>query len=102
MFGLIKYWPWCSGKEALNKYCSLLSLQDGRCAICREPETERDPRKGTLKKLAVDHCHTTGAVRGLLCSACNKILSFALDHNIGILDNMKDYIKPHLVDSEAA
>lgn len=46
-----------------DDYEILLKHQDGRCAICRSPP------KG--KRLAVDHCHTTGRVRGLLCEPCN-------------------------------
>ena len=45
------------------EYDRLLALQGGRCAICRgRPKS---------KRLATDHNHKTGAVRGLLCSRCN-------------------------------
>ena len=44
-------------------YNNLLKKQDGRCAICFDLPTNR--------RLAVDHNHTTGKVRGLLCSKCN-------------------------------
>lgn len=48
------------------EYDALLAAQGGRCAICRaRPKT---------KRLAVDHNHATGAVRGLLCSRCNHDL----------------------------
>lgn len=47
-------------------YDALLTYQDGRCAICRNvPRTIR---------LAVDHDHATGEVRGLLCKRCNHDL----------------------------
>lgn len=52
-----------------NAYQALLDKQGGVCAICRNPETHKI--KGTLSHLAVDHDHTTGAVRGLLCNKCN-------------------------------
>lgn len=48
---------------APGEYAQLLEQQDGRCAICR-----RKPRN---RRLAVDHDHNTGAVRGLLCHTCN-------------------------------
>lgn len=44
--------------------------QGGVCAICHRPETQRNPQGG-IKALSIDHCHATGAVRGLLCSECN-------------------------------
>lgn len=53
-------------------YDAMLLEQDGLCAICQRPETET--RKGTLKRLAIDHCHVTGRVRGLLCSSCNHAI----------------------------
>ena len=45
----------------------MLGAQNGRCAICGRPETEAGG-------LAVDHCHATGKVRGLLCTLCNTAL----------------------------
>ena len=47
------------------QYESILDSQGGTCAICLNPE----PVKGRC--LAVDHCHKTGRVRGLLCGRCN-------------------------------
>jgi hypothetical protein len=48
------------------EYDALLELQGGRCAICR-----RAPKS---KRLAVDHSHSGGEVRGLLCGPCNHDL----------------------------
>lgn len=53
------------GLEA-GEYARLLAEQDGRCAICM--------KRAVRRRLAVDHDHTTGRVRGLLCYFCNKYL----------------------------
>lgn len=45
---------------------ALLAQQGGRCAICQEPITDS---RGFAPH--VDHCHTTGKVRGILCFPCN-------------------------------
>lgn len=68
-----------------EQYAELLSRQGGRCAICRgRPKS---------KRLAVDHDHKTGAVRGLLCSRCNaELLTFA-DHSPQKLWNAYVYLK---------
>lgn len=47
-------------------YSSMVTAQGGKCKICARPASEE--RYGLL---SVDHCHTTGAVRGLLCTRCN-------------------------------
>lgn len=39
--------------------------QDGQCLICEDQEA-----------VAIDHCHDTGRVRGLLCRGCNTLLGF--------------------------
>jgi hypothetical protein len=48
---------------SLEEYNSLFDKQGGVCAICSTPPSTR--------RLAVDHCHDTGKVRGLLCVKCN-------------------------------
>lgn len=60
-----------------NKYCIsleeyelLLQEQNNRCAICKQEESSLG-RSGKILPLAVDHCHLTGRVRGLLCKNCN-------------------------------
>jgi hypothetical protein len=60
-------------------YKDMLSSQGGVCAICAQPETARDPKAGAARAMAVDHCHTSGRVRALLCSSCNTGLGLFRD-----------------------
>lgn len=53
-----------------DEYTAMVEVQDGRCAICRQ-EPVRKSQYGTRYPLHVDHDHTTGQVRGLLCFSCN-------------------------------
>lgn len=50
-----------------EEYADLLAGQGGACAICGAPPPPH-------RRLAVDHCHDTGRVRGLLCGHCNRAL----------------------------
>jgi hypothetical protein len=62
-------------------YDALLQKQGGICAICQLPERVIDARTGEPRRLSVDHCHSTGRVRGLLCGRCNRSIGqFADDH----------------------
>lgn len=57
----------------LGEYEQLFKAQGGKCAICRRAT-------GKKRKLAVDHDHKTGVIRGLLCKNCNyRILGFLGD-----------------------
>ena len=56
----------------LTQYNDLLEKQNGVCCICGNPEVTRLNHSEIVRNLAVDHCHTTGKVRGLLCTACNQ------------------------------
>lgn len=75
----------------LEQYNIMLEEQDGVCAICGNPETAIS-RWGTPLSLAVDHCHETGRVRGLLCRNCNVTLGRAGD-NVELLRSMADYLE---------
>ena len=61
----------------LEWYRETFSKQNGVCAICEQPETAKIRGKGIA--MAVDHCHTTGKVRGLLCTQCNRALGLFRD-----------------------
>lgn len=52
----------------LETYGQMLLQQGGKCAICTNTFGDQKPN--------VDHCHTTGKVRGLLCSPCNIVLGY--------------------------
>lgn len=47
------------------EYTKMLLEQDNVCAICKNVNEK------SKRKLAVDHDHNTGEVRGILCSRCN-------------------------------
>lgn len=50
----------------LEEYNRVLCHQNGRCAICKRPAYDFKTR------LAVDHRHSDGLLRGLLCYLCNR------------------------------
>lgn len=74
-----------------NRYAEILDFQNGVCAICHETETKMNKEQNIPKRLAVDHCHSTGKVRGLLCFDCNSSLGKFKD-SIENLYNAIDYL----------
>jgi hypothetical protein len=58
----------------LAEYENLLAAQNGVCAICQQAETSTDRKLNRPRRLAVDHCHKTDKIRGLLCLACNTAI----------------------------
>ncbi len=75
----------------LEQYDELFKLQRGLCAICKEPEKEQ--LHGVIKRLALDHNHKTGKIRGLLCARCNKKLGFLEDKEF--VELAMNYLKEH-------
>jgi len=61
----------------LEQYEQMFAQQGGVCAICKRPETS--VIKGSLIQLSVDHHHTEGRVRGLLCFRCNALIGTMAD-----------------------
>jgi hypothetical protein len=55
----------------VGTYNDILEQQNGKCAICFKPEHVID-KNGKRRALAVDHCHESKEIRGLLCTNCNK------------------------------
>lgn len=54
-----------------EEYLALAAAQNNCCAMCGDKETSINKKTGRVKLLSVDHNHTTGKVRALLCGACN-------------------------------
>ena len=68
---------------SIEQYEDMLEKQKGVCYLCGEiPKS---------KGLAVDHCHKTGKVRGLLCINCNTMLG-KFERNPSLLGNMQRYL----------
>lgn len=77
----------------IDDYENLYDTQNGICMICGKPEFVKD-QNGRLRKLAVDHCHTTGKIRGLLCTNCNKGLGHFKD-SPELLKSAVNYLDKH-------
>lgn len=74
----------------LEWYNEQSEKQNHVCAICKQPETA--VIKGKLLSLAVDHCHESGTIRGLLCRSCNNAIG-ALKHSEDILLAAIEYLR---------
>jgi DNA-directed RNA polymerase subunit M/transcription elongation factor TFIIS len=86
------------GKRPKCKQCELTYLKN---SYNNNPEKyrkksktwrENNKEKSLNKKLAVDHCHNTGKIRGLLCVKCNKVLGLMKD-NINLFNNAINYLE---------
>lgn len=59
---------------SLEGYNQLFDEQEGRCAICSREQDDEN--------LCVDHCHTSGEIRGLLCRQCNRAIGLLGDDTV--------------------
>lgn len=71
----------------VEEYDALFELQGGVCAICRLTSNIA---------LAVDHCHQTGRVRGLLCNSCNLALGNFKDDPLRLKSALNYLLNPDL------
>ena len=74
----------------LATFRNLLKQQGGGCAICGCKLGMS--RLGRRLRLCVDHCHRTGAVRGILCNSCNNGLGRFRD-DPAMLERAADYLR---------
>ncbi len=61
-----KYWPDRTLAECEAERQRMSDEQQQRCGICKKHESN------FAKRLAIDHNHKSGKVRGLLCYRCNR------------------------------
>lgn len=71
-----------------ERYIFMFKQQGGRCKICGAR-----PKKS--RRLAIDHCHETNKIRGLLCSPCNTALGLFQD-NPELVNTAASYLKGFL------
>ena len=67
-----------------EEYDTILKRQNNVCAICHNIDSGG-------RKLAVDHNHETGEIRGLLCSRCNRGIGFFMD-DVHLLEDAIRYL----------
>ena len=84
-------------KLTLFEYRNLFDEQGGCCVTCKSKldiTAVQVPRSGKRSgtEPVVDHCHTTGEVRGILCFSCNVALGHVRD-NPNTLRAMIEYLK---------
>jgi hypothetical protein len=72
----------------IDDWNEMFEEQQGRCAICDKHQSNEPMR------LHVDHNHTTGQVRELLCSNCNRMLGCAKE-DTEILEKAINYLNKH-------
>lgn len=79
---------------SLGQYEEMAAAQKYKCAICRKPETAISHHTGKPRRLAVDHHHASGAVRGLLCTCCNTAIG-KFGGDIGLMIKAIAYLEHH-------
>ena len=92
--------PSCKGKNAYYKrnygitdadLAAMKKEQDNKCYLCHS-EGFLIGKNNHDEKLAVDHCHSTGKVRKLLCHNCNRALGLFKD-NPELMRRAADYVE---------
>lgn len=68
----------------LGEYDRMLAAQGDVCAICKG-------HCGRERRLSVDHCHSTGRVRGLLCQNCNAAIGM-LKEDVALFFRAVEYL----------
>lgn len=68
-------------------YIKILNTQNGVCGICKKHRLS--PRTSYM---AIDHCHESNYIRGILCNWCNRAIGL-LNEDITVLQNAINYLK---------
>ena len=77
-----------------DEFKTKLENQNHKCSICFKAIGERQSRQHMKNVACVDHNHTTGKIRDLLCNECNWALGL-VEENTDVLNNMIKYVERH-------
>lgn len=92
--GIRKYKEWNLRRKydiGVTDYERMMTAQNNRCAICGKPPAMTNRAN---KSLHVDHDHTTGTIRALLCTQCNHLIGNCME-STGILISAIGYLAKH-------
>lgn len=77
---------WKTYKLEASRYYQMLKNQDFQCAICYRCQTT------DARRLAIDHCHKTDKIRGLICQSCNTALGL-LQESTSVVSSALSYLQ---------
>lgn len=80
---------------SLEDYLKMYQDQQGRCACCGVEENQALYGANKSLNFAVDHCHSTNKVRGLLCNQCNRAIGMLGDTPEALLKAYEYLKKTH-------
>ena len=80
-------------KERSEQYQEMVDEKGECCEICGA-KTGHKSKNGVECRLAIDHCHKTGKIRGLLCNRCNRGIGYLMD-DIQLLKKAIKYLESH-------
>jgi len=85
---------WLKDKYNLSweDFVSLYDSQQGSCKICLKPVALKSTLSEQGKTGHIDHCHSTGKVRGILCNSCNRGIGYLQD-NAALLRRAAQYLE---------
>ena len=70
----------------------LMKQQGGRCAVCQSVFKIQNLHSGSkMRDFHIDHEHSTGKVRGLLCVRCNQFVGH-VENRGELLERIQEYL----------
>ena len=69
-----------------KEWQQMFEQQEGKCACCGVHQSD------IKRPLVVDHCHSTGKVRKLLCNHCNSALGYAKE-DVEVFKKLIKYVE---------
>lgn len=83
---------WKKYKMTPDDWYAMRAHQDNSCLICATKFRDVNIQHHAPDNCCVDHCHSTGKIRGLLCSTCNLGIGYFRDRP-AVLRKAADYLE---------